>query len=401
MHLTKIALAVTKKEENNKMGKAEAGTPKWIANKIKSKGLQKLRWYCQMCEKQCRDENGFKCHTSSEAHQRQLLLFAEKPGQFLDSYSQEFESSFINLLKRCHGTKRTFANAVYQEYIKEKEHVHMNATKWVTLTGFVKYLGQSGKCTVDETEKGWYVTWIDRDPETIARQEASAKKDKLEKDDQERLAEFIKKQVELDKKRKGPEEEPQYTELKRTEDEKIQLGLKLSSSVQASSSSSLISGNVFKAPRDKSSSSSSTGKEKRKAPSAMEEIMQQELSKKKQQVEESKEKPWLIKNIVVKIIAKSLGDKYYKQKGYIKDLIDPYTAIVVMNQTGGKVKLDQTHLETVIPAKGRKVVVLRGKYRGQEAVLDTIKVEAFKADLLVNNSDLITLPYEDFSKKYE
>ena len=55
-------------------------------------------------------------------------------------------------------------------------HVHMNATKWVTLTGFVQYLGTSGKCTVDETEKGYYITWIDRDPETIARQEALNKK---------------------------------------------------------------------------------------------------------------------------------------------------------------------------------------------------------------------------------
>ena len=39
-------------------------TPKAIANRIKAKGLQKLRWYCQMCEKQCRDENGFKVHLS-------------------------------------------------------------------------------------------------------------------------------------------------------------------------------------------------------------------------------------------------------------------------------------------------------------------------------------------------
>lgn len=36
------------------------GTPKWLANKMRAKGLQKLKWYCQMCEKQCRDENGFK-----------------------------------------------------------------------------------------------------------------------------------------------------------------------------------------------------------------------------------------------------------------------------------------------------------------------------------------------------
>lgn len=38
------------------MGKSDFLTPKAIANRIKSKGLQKLRWYCQMCQKQCRDE---------------------------------------------------------------------------------------------------------------------------------------------------------------------------------------------------------------------------------------------------------------------------------------------------------------------------------------------------------
>ena len=31
-------------------------TPKAISNRIKAKGLQKLRWYCQSCQKQCRDE---------------------------------------------------------------------------------------------------------------------------------------------------------------------------------------------------------------------------------------------------------------------------------------------------------------------------------------------------------
>ena len=50
-----------------------------IANRIKSKGLQKLRWYCQMCQKQCRDENGFKCHLTSESHKRQMQVFGEAP----------------------------------------------------------------------------------------------------------------------------------------------------------------------------------------------------------------------------------------------------------------------------------------------------------------------------------
>lgn len=36
------------------MPKAEVGSTKHLANKLKSKGLQRLRWYCQVCEKQCR-----------------------------------------------------------------------------------------------------------------------------------------------------------------------------------------------------------------------------------------------------------------------------------------------------------------------------------------------------------
>ena len=49
---------------------SEVGTPKYVANKMKSKGLQRLRWYCQICERQMRDENGFKMHTQRESHVR-------------------------------------------------------------------------------------------------------------------------------------------------------------------------------------------------------------------------------------------------------------------------------------------------------------------------------------------
>lgn len=31
----------------------------------------------QICEKQCRDENGFKCHTQAESHVRNALLVGE------------------------------------------------------------------------------------------------------------------------------------------------------------------------------------------------------------------------------------------------------------------------------------------------------------------------------------
>lgn len=53
----------------------------------------------------------------------------------------------------------------------------------------------SGLCKVDETPKGWYIQYIDRDPETIRRQEEQARKKKQELDDEERSARFIEEQV--------------------------------------------------------------------------------------------------------------------------------------------------------------------------------------------------------------
>ena len=56
-----------------KMGKKpEAGTPKALSNAMKSKGMQKLRFFCQLCQKQCRDENGFKCHLMSEVWKHRI-----------------------------------------------------------------------------------------------------------------------------------------------------------------------------------------------------------------------------------------------------------------------------------------------------------------------------------------
>ena len=206
------------------MPKAEKGTPKYLANKMKAKGLQKLRWYCQACEKQCRDENGSKCHAMSESHQIQLLLFADSKDKFLDQYSNKFEKEYLELLKRCHGTKRVFANAIYQDYIHDRHHTHMNATKWETLTEFVQYLGRTGICVVDQSEKGWYVTWIDRDRETIGRQEALQMKDKMAKDDQELMAEFINKQIQRGGGNDNSEK-VEYTELLRSKDEFFSLNL--------------------------------------------------------------------------------------------------------------------------------------------------------------------------------
>ena len=60
-----------------------------------------------------------------------------------------------------------------------------------------------------------------------------------------------------------------------------------------------------------------------------------------------------LQGIVVKVITKDLGAKFYKQKGYIVEVLDKYRALIRLLDGGQKLKLDQQHLETVVPAAGR------------------------------------------------
>lgn len=274
-------------------------TPKAIANRIKSKGLQKIKWYCQMCEKQCRDENGFKvnthttdtqqtrmtrsnrvrhatemwiprsdtspltsfhsltpslffsspssqCHQTGESHLRQMSLFREDPSKFMDTYSQEFQNFFMEVMKRKGGL-RVLANNVYQEVVADRQHIHMSSTKWETLTSFVQYLGKHGLCKVDQTEKGWFVQYIDRDPRILARQEELAKRAEAALDSEERAADQLRRQVEMAQKAEietrialGESTQPVApAELKeRGDEEKIAFTMSNASAAAASSSSS-------------------------------------------------------------------------------------------------------------------------------------------------------------------
>lgn len=182
------------------MGKHEPMTAKAIANKIKAKGLQKIKYYCEMCKKQCRDDNGFKCHIMSESHQRQALIVSEDPEKFVSGYSKQFIDAFMYILRTRYRTKRILANTIFQEYIKERDHVHMNSTRWTSLTEFAKWLGENGYVTVDDSERGVMVTYIDRDPETLRRQELEAKRAEQAEEAAIRNQKEIERQMEATRK---------------------------------------------------------------------------------------------------------------------------------------------------------------------------------------------------------
>ena len=387
----------------NKMGKAKAefGTPKWISNNMRSKGLQKLRWYCQMCQKQCRDANGFKCHITSESHQRQLLLFGDNPGKYLASYSQAFAKDFNAILRRQFNQKRVLANTVYQIYISDKNHVHMNATCWVTLTSYVKHLERIGYCDVEDSEKGWYITWKLVDPAEELRLAKLAKKEKLELDDEERVQEYINGQIEKAKAQSKSYSEYMATKLLKSEDEVLLLDFQMKKTVkvQPELKPSLA---LEMRPKEEPKDVKPKKKEEKRKYQALEDIMEEEKKKKRIQEENDPltENSWLRRGIVVKVVTKSLGDKYYKKKGQIVEVIDDFAAMVQMSE-GGRLRLDQDHLETVVPQVRREVVVLWGKHEGKAGVLRSIDTSSFSASIRLHSGEKVKLPYEQFSKAHD
>ncbi|KAH6686224.1 zinc finger protein RTS2 [Plectosphaerella plurivora] len=215
------------------MPKAEVGSTKWVANKMRRKGLQKLKWYCQVCERQMPDDNGWKLHTQSESHVRRMLAVGEDPRKATEEFSREFLRHFIQLLKTGHGEKSVQINRFYQEVIAQKDHIHMNSTKWPNLTEFAKHLGREGICRVEETDKGLHVAWIDNSPEALRRQEELRRKDVQDRGNEEveqmMIREQIKRAQQAEALRGGPgaaksaEDDEEGHMLKREEGEKIKL----------------------------------------------------------------------------------------------------------------------------------------------------------------------------------
>lgn len=391
------------------MGKNDFLTPKAIANRIKAKGLQKLRWYCQMCQKQCRDENGFKCHCMSESHQRQMQVFGQNPTRVVDGFSEEFESLFLDHMRRSHRHSRVAATVLYNEYISDRHHVHMNSTQWATLTEFVKHLGRTGKCKVDETPKGWFVTYIDRDSEAALKDRLKNKRIKSDLADEEKQERTIAAQIERALLQNHAAPPPPPLQQQPSPDpnpnpiEKVAFALQPVSAAEKPPLPKLEfeeDGRIEKAAkRRKSTASSSTS-----APgglSALDELMADEEKAKERS---NRKDYWLCEGIVVKVMSKTLAEKgYYKQKGVVLKVIDKYVGEIQMLESKHVLRVDQDELETVIPQIGGAVRIVNGAYRGSNARLVSVNTDKFCAKIQIEKGIydgrvLQAVDYEDICK---
>lgn len=439
------------------MGKHEAGSAKALSVAMKAKGLQKVRFYCQVCEKQCRDENGFKCHTTSEAHLRKMQIFSANSKKYLDTYSEQFEKGFLDILSRRHNTKRMGANVVYNEYIQDKHHIHMNATQWTSLTQFVQYLGTEHKCVVEEVGEQWYVTWIDRDA-PLAR-DAAEKKRRHDADDEERRRRDVLRQVEAaaagslgapapdaapvdpqtatlatalklakGKRRRlaadGDDEDDdvdgvkqhqqQHQCGKQQQDEGESKGEGEGEEEAAAPGNSGAASGAASAAVSAAASCAASAAASRVAGAAAGSAgaasgVASGAAASAAAVAELFESPvlapgtWLVPGIVVKVVSSKVGGGLFKRrKGVVLKVAGKEALLRMLDNPDEETHAEEAHLETVLPDLGQLVLIVSRKAsfeeRGALARLVNVDMDAFKATVRLPSGAERRLEYENICK---
>lgn len=283
----------------------------------------------------------------------------------------------------------------------------MNSTQWATLTDFVKYLGREGKCKVEETPKGWFITYIDRDSETLFKEKLKNKRARSDLVDEEKQEREIRKQIERAEQMVPNGAQPLEAELmpleKSENGEKIVISLGSSSKpvVKDRIGSSKL---VFEEPEiekvkehGKSVKSGGGGGSR----SALDDLMKEQEKEKERT---NRKDYWLCEGIIVKVMSKKLAEKgYYKQKGIVRKVMDEYVGEIEMLESKHVLRVDQEELETVIPQIGGLVKIVNGAYRGSKARLLEVNTDKFCAKVQIEKGIydgrvLQAVEYEDICK---
>jgi len=358
-----------------------------------------------------------------------MQVFGQNPTRVVDGYSEEFEQTFLDLMRRSHRFSRIAATVVYNEYINDRHHVHMNSTEWATLTEFIKHLGKTGKCKVEETPKGWFITYIDRDSETLFKERLKNKRVKSDLAEEEKQEREIQRQIERAAEKLnggGGEGEGETSgndevvddgddERKKDEDLRLKSGVKVGFALgggvkqvatgkERGESSKLLFGDEEndKVERgEKRKRSGDSGRSEKERRSALDELMKEEEKKKERM---NRKDYWLFEGIIVKVMSKALAEKgYYKQKGVVKKVIDNYVGEIKMLDSKHVLRVDQKELETVLPQIGGMVKIVNGAYRGSNARLLGVDTEKFCAKLQIEKGVydgrvIKSIEYEDICK---
>ena len=326
---------------------------------------------------------------------------------------------------RCHPSTRIAANVLYNEFIRERHHIHMNATKWLTLTEFVKYLGREGKARVEETPKGWFMTLVRQDLEESRREGERSKRRRVEEADALRAERSIRQQIE----RAGGGEagvadararEEEVRELRRggvgeaagpglTLNLGIGAGRAMAAVPRLGIGKSLLSSGrrPDQEGKDGGTEARITAPQARRDPPALGKLQrQEERERERERDRKYRSSRWVCRGIIVKLLAKDLRDAgYYKEKARVlgvEERAGRYVCELEVLRDGAVVRADQAHLETVLPPKGGAARVVNGGYRGEAVELLAVDEARFKALVRISQGTYmdreVWLDYEDVCK---
>lgn len=253
-----------------------------------------------------------------------MKLFSESPGRFISRHSSEFTSGFMALL-RMRGSKKVFANQVYNDYIKDPHHVHMKSTHWTSLSGFVQYLGKTGRAEIEMGERGWYISCIQKDPQKKAEEEAQLNRGKMELDEQQRNEKRIQLQIEgaLDIVVEPPTD--QSLKRKTPEDARIRFAL---------------------------------GKKEKKSKDVIQVF--------KDVQEETKiVDTWLMKGLIVKINDGSMDSGLWiKKKAVVLEVDELGKAEILVLKVNTNLSVVEDQVEKVLPSENSKARIISGAKKG-------------------------------------
>jgi DNA/RNA-binding protein KIN17 len=304
--------------------------------------------------------------------------FSTNSKTYIENFSREFERSYLDVLSHNHHTKRVNANYVYNELIQDRSHVHMNATRWDSLASFVKYLGETGRCEVDETERGWFVRWID--PEERKRDVLRRKRDEDDARVQERrTVNLLKRQKEMGSSM-GPGKDEEVVEEE--EDERP-------------IESTIVVGAPVARPKPSVRSALFLP--------AQEQPHQEETQSDPPTAEDTEESPtWLMPDIVVRINSSKAGPGLKNEKAVILDIKDDHADLILLKSGQDLPGVASKSLETVIPRIGGKVMVLGlHALRGMTGILEEVNVGECKARVKLFSGETKEFEFEEISKVFD
>ncbi|CAD8096324.1 unnamed protein product [Paramecium sonneborni] len=380
----------------------------------------KLKFFCQMCRKQCYDENGFRCHLNSGHHMKMMRLYNEDPENYIEQFSQEFETAFMEILKEKYKEQKIGSNKVYEEMIRKVDHVHLNGTKWTKLTDFIQYLISNNKIGFDHSQ-GDIVIWnLNMNPDKIKYDKVETKRVKLVEKQNALIDKSLEKQIIKGQQQDSNNQiQKESLDLKSTEQECIK------NQIEAQPQEQFISFGISFNQANKKDSHIVLDVETQVNKQWIEESLLKQQGLKEnmeklyqnikyknnqntvnqpQQVTEQviDDFPWIQENIVVKVIDKQLNNgKYYGKKGIVRRVLDQYGGLIeIQSSNKEKVIIDQKFLQTVIPKIGNLVMILKdGQHRGKVGKLESIHQDNYSGSVYLENENiLLEMPFDLFSK---